>query len=181
MDMRNIKEWLDPYKPEKNLRIGDKFTVPNTVIMIVGEMDSWREVYTEANANIYATRIEEILTGKGFQFLFFNENLGPVTAAQILSFKQDTFGLVAFAHGLGPQDDSRGGGIEISETNAEILRPVDYPNNWFGLLALKTCYAKEAGWGKTVSANGVSWLGSGREFVTGPGMWGFMSTIEKAH
>ncbi len=186
LDESTVKTWLRPYKAEKDVKQGDEFTVPNTVVIAIGDMASWARVGIPGVAQYAKTT----LTNKGFNVIYFDWKVAHFTASQVEAPAYDTFGLVLFGHGSGTvggkfaNDPFNGTYIihkwrEKHEDLGDWAVPsASYYDGQLGLMVGKFCFATQGGWPNKVSANGVSWMGDSFEFSTWT--WGIKKTIDKA-
>ena len=177
MNPRTVRLWLRPYKGEEEVRKGDTFTVPNTVVVALGQM--WSPTHLTVVQT--ATASQRILSGKGFSVQYFDYMVRQFTAKEVRQHTPNLYGLVMFGHG-GLGGKWRGpltGHFYIRRSKPrEILHPVNISRESLGLLVAKICYARQGGWGAAVSPNGVSWVGSGLE-LSG---WtvGILRTVKEA-
>ena len=192
MDPRYFRNWLVPTdsKPlpksptEKLNEPKRTFTVPNTVIVALGEMN-WLLNYLSRGV---AFQANSILKQKGFYVLYYDFGIRPWSSSSITWYHRDLYGLVGFGHG----QFGKGGKLNmlwsspfkgywrVRKDPEDILAPYQFANGQFGLLVLKICFAAQAtpSWKDTVSQYGAIWLGSGWE--TGGMNFGIIDTVMRA-
>lgn len=186
LDKSHIRIWLTPYKAQNKVKNCEEFTIPNTIIVAIADMNSLAHFTLEGTAQ----DVKGILERKKYNVLYHDYKTAAFGADAIRH--PDLYGLVLFGHGAGGaggkfnfwwHDPLKGAyviykdGLIIDDNDNSILVPSGgYPDRSMGLFIGKFCYAEQGGWDKVVSANGKKWIGSGLEasVVT----WGIRSTAE---
>ncbi len=185
MDERYFRTWLVPIDGKQlptsateKLRCR-KFTIPNTVVIGLGEMTALSHILTLPTA----VKAKTILKRKGFMVVLYDRDSGNWTSSDVTDKSEDLYGLIGFGHGGAGITkkvswDSLTGHWWI--TSGDWLHPYNLRKGQFGILALKVCFAKQADlpWMDDVSSNRVSWLGKG--FECAGWTWGMIDTAEAA-
>jgi RHS repeat-associated protein len=176
LDVRNIKKWLTPYKEEYNLVKGDSFTIPNTFIIGLGDMNGFAHWTVKSVAN----QVFSILYFKGYLVEYHDYRLAPFQADQLKD--KDQYGMAFFGHGVSPTLSDwltsiggltgfpsgltgaiclwKDGWVIDDEDKSVLVYSTDYDYWSMGLFIGKFCWAKQGNWGNVVSANGKSWMGN---------------------
>ena len=196
MEPSKFRRWLRakdgkrlPKKASDRIKSRRKFTIPNKIFVGVGKMYSSARMFTGRTPK----RVYDILDAKGFNVTYRDWNsgfqytrIGGTHSFQIepgdrwtsddIPNDSDLYGLVYFGHGYGrwgklsgvfASQDPMTGVLDIGNGTAGYHGPGLAYDGQFGVLILKSCYAKQGGWGKKASSTAHAavavWLGDGVE------------------
>ena len=165
-----------PKKATDKIGRKGKFSVPNKVFVGVGQLN----MIARAATGQTPKRIYDILDAKGFNATYKDWVAGRKWESGDIPVSRDLCGIVYFGHGASAVGKKKWNVIKVEDPIRGALSPASDASagyyisglandGQFGVLILKSCFAKQGGWGKKASSNahaaGAVWLGSGLEFA----------------
>jgi len=182
LDPTDTHLWLHEYKVNTLVRRGDRFTVPNTVIVSIGELNFLARGSVVSNA----TSVKVKLEAKGFKVVWLDYNVRRWVVQDVTHHYEDLWAFVFYGHGHGKGGKvwpgALGGTISIDSKGSELFAASAFRPRQLALLVLKACGADadaDAGnWREKMSRWGEIYLGSGYEFSAAT--WGILATVDRA-
>ena len=123
LDEQQVEKWLKKWKENKKVRKGDEFTVPNTFVIAIGDMN-W--LMYKGN-EIHAKSIANALLKRGFNVETISYRLHGWSRDSVVedTNNEDTWGYAYFGHGAHFSEES-----QKFYTGAFVWENKDLINSW---------------------------------------------------
>jgi RHS repeat-associated protein len=154
------RKWLKPVGSADiyNIHCGDKFTIPNEVLLVVGKLGFWPRPKMILDRMAWNGALT--MGRKGFKVYYKNRNVQSFTADDVTSYvSDDLWGYAFFGHGkvviIGPQ---YGGDFLVTKSKGDGVSAENMKNQFhYGLGIAYLCSAPFGNWRGITSYNGVFW------------------------
>ena len=160
LEPADYSKWLKPLDGADidHIFCGNKFTIPNEVIIVVGKLGFWPKPKMTVDRMAWSGGL--VMTGKGFRVYYKNRNVQKFTRDDITSYvSEDLWGYAFFGHGRVVAFGAEyGGEFLITKKETDALSPELMKNKFrYGLGIAYFCSAPFANWRGITSYNGVFW------------------------